>query len=244
MPKFSAAVDTPSAAIHTYRAVIFDLFYTLINPLNPVFMVENEYAVLGMSREDFENRNAVDYAVRAGGGVRDPVEMIRHILRGLDFPDDLIRRAAAARLARIRRCLMGVEEKKLALLRRLRAAGIRTALVSNADIADIWYWKESPLASCFDETIFSYDVGILKPDPRIYALALERFGLPPAACLYVGDGGHRELRGAREAGLRTALTVEYITGIWPEKIPAIRPWADYVIENLEQTAEIVIPEKR
>ncbi|GHU56115.1 hypothetical protein FACS189442_4410 [Spirochaetia bacterium] len=223
-----------------FKAVIFDLFYTLINPLNPVFMTESEYDVLGMTREDFESRNAVDYEERAGGLIRDPVEMIRHILRGLDFPDELIRRAADTRLERIRRGLFGVEEKNLALLGQLRAAGIKTALVSNADICDVWYWKESPLCGCFDETVFSYDTGLLKPDPRIYALALERLGLPPGACLFVGDGGHREHRGAREAGLHTCLTVEYITNLWPEKIPALKPWADYVVEDIEQVKGIVL----
>ncbi|GHT57583.1 hypothetical protein FACS1894109_10090 [Spirochaetia bacterium] len=222
-----------------FKAVIFDLFYTLINPLAPEFMADSEYAVLGMTREDFEGRNAVDYEVRAGGAIRDPVEMIRHILRGLDLSDELIRRAADARLERIRRGLFGVEEKNLVLLQQLRAAGIKTALVSNADICDVWYWKESPLASCFDETVFSCDVGILKPDPRIYALVLERLGLPPDVCLFVGDGGHKELRGAREAGLHTALTVEYITNLWPEKIPALKLQADHVIENLEHLGKIV-----
>jgi putative hydrolase of the HAD superfamily len=224
----------------SFKAVIFDLFYTLINPLNPAFMAGSEYAVLGMTREDFENRNAVDYEVRAGGGIRSPSGMIRHILRGLDFSEDLIGRAAAARLERIRRGLFGVEEKNLALLRQLRAGGIKTALISNADICDVWYWKESPLASCFDEAIFSYDAGLLKPDPRIYALASERLGLPPAACLFVGDGGHRELTGAREAGLHTALTVEYISNLWPEKIPALRLQADYTVEKIEQIAGIVL----
>lgn len=223
-----------------FSAVIFDLFYTLINPLNPAFMGGSEYDVLGMTREDFEGRNAVDYEARAGGAIRDPVEMIRHILRGLDFPDELIRRAACARLERVRRGLFGVEEKNLALLQGLRVAGIKTALVSNADICDVWHWKESPLAKGFDATVFSYDAGLLKPDPRIYALALERLGLDPDACLFVGDGGHRELTGAREVGLHTCLTVEYISNLWPEKIPALKPWADYVVEDIEQIRRIVL----
>lgn len=112
--------------------------------------------------------------------------------------------------------------------------------MSNADICDVWYWKESPLASCFDETIFSCDAGLLKPDPRIYALALKRLGFPPDACLFAGDGGHSELKGAREAGLHTCLTVEYITRLWPEKISALKLWADYIIENLEQIKEIAL----
>jgi putative hydrolase of the HAD superfamily len=54
----------------------------------------------------------------------------------------------------------------------------------------------------------------------------------------VGDGGHQELRGAKEAGFSTALTIEYIQNLWPEKIPAIKPWADYVIDDITKIAEL------
>lgn len=221
-----------------FRGLLFDLFYTLINPLAPENMTDSEYRVLGMDREDFENWNARDYEVRAGGTIRDPYEMMAHILRGLDIPAEKIREAAEARLQRIRRGLFGAAAKNLALLRRFREGGIKTALVSNADIADLWYWKDCPLAGAFDAAVFSCDVGFLKPDPRIYRRALEKLGLPPEDCLYTGDGGHQELRGAREAGLSTALTIEYIADFWPEKIPALREDADYVIRRLEDLEDI------
>jgi putative hydrolase of the HAD superfamily len=225
--------------VKKFKALIFDLFYTLINPLAPENMAENEYRVLDMSREDFEGRNAVDYEVRAGGTIRDPYEMMTHILRGLDIPEEKIREAAEARLHRIRRGLFGVDEKNLALLRRFRERGLKTALVSNADIADIWYWKDCLLSGSFDQTIFSCDAGLLKPDPRIYRLAVDGLGLSPELCLYVGDGGHRELRGAREAGLATVLTTEYIADLWPEKIPELKTDADYVIHRLEDLEDIM-----
>jgi putative hydrolase of the HAD superfamily len=215
-----------------YQGILFDLFYTLINPLDPAYMGENEYAVLGISRSDFESRNTEGYEIWAGGSVRDPVELVRRILADFDFSEDRIRAAARARMERIRGALFGVEAKNLELLAKLRERGIKTALVSNADVIDTRYWKGSPLAACFDATVFSCDAGILKPDPRIYRLALEGIGLPASACLYVGDGGHDELRGAKEAGLATALTVEYIRRLWPEKIPALSRQADMVIHNL------------
>jgi putative hydrolase of the HAD superfamily len=227
--------------VFPYRGVLFDLFYTLINPLAPIYMGENEYAVLGMSRGDFESRNTEGYAIWAGGGVRDPVELIRRILAGLDFSEEQIRAAARARLERVRSALFGVEAKNLGVLTRLRERGIKTALVSNADVIDTCYWQGSPLAACFDATVFSCEAGILKPDPRIYRLALEGIGLPASVCLYVGDGGHEELRGAKEAGLATALTVEYIRNIWPERIPALSGRADLIIHNLEDILALDAP---
>jgi putative hydrolase of the HAD superfamily len=221
-----------------YRAVIFDLFYTLINPLDPSCLENSEYTILGMSREDFESRNALNYRDWAEGTVRDPVEIVRRILAGLDYPEEQIRAAAGARTERIRRGLFGVASKNLRLLANLQSRGIRTILVSNADVIDTRYWNESPLAPYFDAAIFSWEAGILKPEPGIYDLALERIWRgdsspkDPKTCLYAGDGGHGELRGAKRAGLTTVLTVEYIQNLWPEKIPALKAWADFVIGDI------------
>ncbi|MDR1904665.1 MAG: HAD-IA family hydrolase [Treponema sp.] len=224
--------------MNNFRAVIFDLFYTLINPLAPRYMNENEYQVLGMTGEEFEKYNARDYSVRACGGIKDPYEMCAHILRGLPFSREIIRKAAGARLERIRRGLFGIEEKNLALLRRLREAGVKTALLSNADIADIWHWKDCPLSACFDETVFSFYAGCLKPDPQIYRIVLDKLGLPPSACLYVGDGGHSELKGAQEVDMTTVLTTEYIVNLWPQKIPVLIGQSDHVITKIEDIERI------
>jgi putative hydrolase of the HAD superfamily len=204
-------------------------------------MQNSEYEILGMSREDFEARNALGYRAWGEGGIRDPVEILHQILAGLDYPEALIRAAAEARMERIRRGLFAVAPKNLELLAKLRASGIRTALLSNADVIDTWYWEESPLAPHFDAAVFSWQAGTLKPEPPIYALALERLApdpvlcpepLSPGACLYVGDGGHGELPGARAAGFSTVLTVEYIKDLWPERIAALSAGADQVIQDI------------
>jgi putative hydrolase of the HAD superfamily len=223
------------------RAVLFDLFFTLIDPLNDKLLQESEYAVLKVERGEFEGWNGIDYGLRASGKIRGVHEVFRHIARGQNIDEALLIRAADARLERIRRALCGVEEKKLALLKKLREAGIKLCLVSNADEMDKCHWQSSPLCACFDQAIFSCDVGILKPDPRIYRLALERLGLAGAdsRCFYVGDGGHDALRGAKEAGLATALTTEYIAQVWPEKIPCLRKDADYEVSRLEDILPII-----
>jgi epoxide hydrolase-like predicted phosphatase len=59
---------------------------------------------------------------------------------------------------------------------------------------------------CFDQIIFSCDVGLRKPDPRIYRLALARLGSDPEECLFVDDK-KRNTDAAREAGMKT-ITLE------------------------------------
>ncbi|AEF86056.1 HAD-superfamily hydrolase [Treponema primitia ZAS-2] len=221
------------------QAVLFDLFFTLINPMKEEYSRVSEYSVLGMERREFEAYNGIDYPFRASGGIQDPYDMVRHILRGLDIDDSLIRRATDARLERIRRGLYGVEKKNLGLLRDLREQGFKIALVSNADAADVYHWKGSPLDALFDTVVFSYHAGVLKPDPRIFRLAADRLGLPPEQCFFVGDGGHEELGGARALGMTTILTTEYISGLWPERIPGLRNDADYEVARLEDIRDIV-----
>ncbi|MDR1248533.1 MAG: HAD family hydrolase [Treponema sp.] len=227
------------------RAVLFDLFFTLIDPLKDQLLRESEYAVLKVERGEFEGWNGIDYELRASGKIRGVYNVFRHIARGHNIDEALLIRAAEARLERIKGALCGVDEKKLALLKKLREAGIKLCLVSNADEMDKCHWESSPLSACFDQTIFSCDAGFLKPDPRIYRLALERLNLEASGtelsvpCFYVGDGGHEELRGAGAAGMTTILTTEYIAQVWPEKIPELRKDADHEVARLEDILTII-----
>lgn len=61
--------------------------------------------------------------------------------------------------------------------RQLRVDGYRTALVTNNIIEFREFWRPMvPLDELFDAVIDSSEVGVRKPDPRIFALALERLG--------------------------------------------------------------------
>jgi len=57
------------------------------------------------------------------------------------------------------------------------------------------------LANYFDALIVSGEVGVAKPDPAIFGLALERLGVEPAEALFVGDSPEYDLRGAMAAGV-------------------------------------------
>jgi putative hydrolase of the HAD superfamily len=90
----------------------------------------------------------------------------------------------------------------LDLIRSLRTA-YRTAVLSNADnTLRARFLAHEGLLDLFDEFICSADVGMAKPDPRIYALAAERMRLPPAECVFVDDL-ERNLEPARAAGMAT-----------------------------------------
>jgi putative hydrolase of the HAD superfamily len=56
------------------------------------------------------------------------------------------------------------------------------------------------LLSLFDDFVCSADVGMAKPDPRIFALSAQRLGLPPEECVFVDDMD-RNIAAARAAGM-------------------------------------------
>ena len=73
--------------------------------------------------------------------------------------------------------------------RQLRADGYRTALITNNVLEFRDYWRKMvPLDELFEVVIDSSEVGIRKPDPRIYRLALERLGaIDPARSVFLDD---------------------------------------------------------
>jgi putative hydrolase of the HAD superfamily len=93
--------------------------------------------------------------------------------------------------------------RMVALALRLRAAGVRTALLSNTWGGAEGY-DEAELADLFDTLLLSHEVGMRKPEPGIYALAARRLGVPPEACVVVDDLITNVL-GARAAGMHAIL---------------------------------------
>jgi epoxide hydrolase-like predicted phosphatase len=88
----------------------------------------------------------------------------------------------------------------IAGVRAARAAGVRTAMLSNSWSVDDY--DRDLLAELFDAWVISGEVGLRKPDPAIYALAAERMGLPPDAIAFVDDLPGN-LKPARALGMTT-----------------------------------------
>lgn len=90
-----------------------------------------------------------------------------------------------------------------ALAARFRAAGGRTALLSNSGPEVMARVRaDRSLDARFDAVVISCEVGLAKPDPRIYRLCLERLALAPAAALFVDDRADN-VEAAGRVGLQT-----------------------------------------
>jgi putative hydrolase of the HAD superfamily len=119
-----------------------------------------------------------------------------------------------------------IDLELLALTRDLRAHGVRLATISNCMAEDVVAWPTSAFAPEFACAVFSFAVGVVKPDPGIYLNAIEQLGVKPEDALYVGDGGDDELAGAERAGLRAAQATWFVSRVDSVAVPSLsRPQA-------------------
>jgi HAD superfamily hydrolase (TIGR01549 family) len=89
----------------------------------------------------------------------------------------------------------------VALARDLRSRGVPTAVLSNSEGRLAELLVEIGIADAFEVIIDSGRVGIEKPDPRIYALALAELGETGPA-IHIGDSWSADIAGALAAGWR------------------------------------------
>jgi putative hydrolase of the HAD superfamily len=101
-----------------------------------------------------------------------------------------------------------VPDRVRPVLEALRARGLRSTIVSNANGTLCAHLERIGLARLVDCVLDSADVGIEKPDPRFFELALERAGARRDTTIHVGDLYHIDVVGARAAGIRAVLLDE------------------------------------
>lgn len=103
--------------------------------------------------------------------------------------------------------LIDVNEDILEMLDSLKKLGYKLCIISDAAYVDIQSYDKSPISKYFDNAVFSCHYGITKPDQKIYNIANELMG-NPSRTIFIGDGGHDEIVGAKKAGMKT-IKVEW-----------------------------------
>jgi putative hydrolase of the HAD superfamily len=189
------------------RAVIFDLFGTLTDPAAEVGRREvfgETAAALGVGPAEFWSAMSATFADRITGRHGGTVETLRMIAERCGADPTRLERAAAVHLAGAER-LRAPRPAALDVLDELRRRGFVVGLLSDCSSEVAEGWETSPYASRIDAAVLSWTEGCRKPDPRLYDTVAARLGVQTQECWYVGDGGGRELAGARYAGMTPVL---------------------------------------
>jgi putative hydrolase of the HAD superfamily len=189
-----------------YKAVIFDLFGTLVPSFGETeyrLVVKQIAGMISAPPDVFWDRWCATFEDSILGILPDPAAQVVHVCRELNIAPAVkeIEEAAGMFLEYEARTMLP-RPGAVEMLSGLKEAGYSTGLISDCSQAATEVWKDSPLAAFFEVCVFSCQAGIRKPDPRIYRLALEQLKVASGQCCYVGDGSSRELSGAARVGLR------------------------------------------
>ena len=195
------------------RAVIFDAGNTLLR-MNYGVIAEHlrtrGHAASPSLVEEAELRARVRLDPHLAPGVSSTESAVTHgrylryLLENLAITDD----AEIDAIARWRRGYnlpVGLwnraDPEALAAIRRVREAGLVAGVISNSNGSVRSILEETGLAAHLDFIIDSSVVGVEKPDPSIFHLALREAGVAAAETVYVGDLYSVDVLGARAAGL-------------------------------------------
>lgn len=176
--------------------------------------------------------DALVAALSPASSLRETVERLTAgVADRLAWRDDAaIARVAGRFLAEARESL----RESAALLSRL-APRYRLGVVSNFYGNLHTVCEETGLARHLGVVVDSTRAGVLKPDPRIFRLALDALGVSDTLATFIGDSFDRDMQGARAAGLRHAWLVGDSDPARPPCCPG-----DAVLRRL-QDLEAVLP---
>lgn len=102
---------------------------------------------------------------------------------------------------------------------RARARGLRVGIISNWDSRLVRLMHALGVSGLLDTVVSSADVGLRKPDPRIFELACANVGVSPAESAHVGDHVYADVLGASAAGMRAVLIDRHGTGDQDGPVP-------------------------
>jgi putative hydrolase of the HAD superfamily len=225
-------------------AVVCDAGGTLVR-LDFEWMVQDLAAhgfttdVAALRRAEVAGRRAYDASTRGPGGatVRGDVHAyFGGALRAAGLPEASVAAAVARFLAREHAHGLWCRpaEGAAGALAALGAMGLRLAVVSNSDGRAEQHLTRARMMSGVEFVVDSQVVGVEKPHPGIFAVALERLGARPERTLYVGDIRSVDEAGARAAGMRFVLLDPFGDyGDGAARIPAMAALPAWVAEHFD-----------
>lgn len=177
------------------QAVVFDVGGVLeITPDRGVF--KRWEARLKLPAGAIEERLADVWTAGAVGAMTEP-EIHQALGERLRMPSDVV----AEMMAEVWQEYLGTANTELIDYAQALRTRYRTGILSNSFVGAREREQAAyGLADLVDALIYSHEVGLTKPNPRIYALTCHRLGVEPAETLFLDDA-ERHVAAAREAGL-------------------------------------------
>ncbi len=193
------------------KAVIFDMYETLITQYETPLYFSKELAEdLGMEVEAFRKVwFATDYERTVGK--REFSEVLTEIAKaeGIYTKEKITYMLEKTKMQK-KDCFLHLHKEILPMLSDLKKEGFKVALISNCYVEEAAVIRESVLFPYFDVAMLSCEVGVCKPEKEIFTMCMDALGVKESECLYVGDGGSRELEVTKTLGLHPVQAAWYL----------------------------------
>ena len=185
------------------KAVIFDMFETLITLFEgKTYFGEDIAADVGADITEFRKVWHSTETDRSIGNLTIE-EGITKTLKILGIYDESkVKMVAEKRLDALNDTFAAIPDESEELLKQLHERGIKIGLITNTFSDERNLIRGCKLFPYFDAVRISFEEGICKPDHRLYLSIMEELGASADECIFVGDGGSKELYAARELGMK------------------------------------------
>jgi putative hydrolase of the HAD superfamily len=202
----AAIPDRLDAVLFDAGGVLVDLDYSYLRRL--IGPVVGEVEESALSHAEAHARREINNTVRGGGRTSDAWREYFHIILGrvgvreerhgalIDTLQEAHERFGLWSVA----CHGAVEA-----VRAIKAQGFRVGVVSNAEGQIEGSLGHAGFGGLFETVVDSHLVGVEKPNPEIFRVALKRMSLRAESTLYIGDLPEVDVKGARSAGLSAVL---------------------------------------
>lgn len=149
----------------------------------------------------------------------------RPILKSMDLYEAALSRAIRSHWKKLRR------DRLMSALKRKYRLGILSNETTRTQLLKLSVMD--PHNRYFHSLVTSEEMGVEKPDPRMFKEVVLRLGVSPGQCLMIGDNLKTDLIPARRLGMKTILTGEFTP------LPKTIPPQNLVIRSLEQLPHIL-----
>jgi putative hydrolase of the HAD superfamily len=194
--------------MNKYKAIIFDLFGTLVDSYDVVgytSALRETSSLLGLEHEQFIKLWSETAERRTTGVFKTLEENLAYICKELNVPVKPFN-INLAKMVRYDYISLALSPRQYAIevLTQLKTHDYKMALISNCSAEPPDIWPMTPFSKLFEAALFSSVTGILKPDPRVYLMATEKMGVQPADCVFIDDTA-RNLNAATAMGMYSVL---------------------------------------
>ncbi len=202
------------------RAVIFDMYETLVTHYeSPLYFSEQIAEDAGIPVEDFRSIWCPTEDARSTGKITLDRALEIVLRENGRYSKKLLDQIMKKRIRIKQELFRRMHPEIIPMLSRLKEKGVLIGLISNCFSEEAKVIRESILFSYFDAVCLSYEQGVQKPDREIFDRCIELLSVSADECLYVGDGGSRELEAARELGMKAVQAVWYLKEHIPFQSP-------------------------